>query len=179
MTARPADGDRLSSSSIIFHLADALDEHRQGAADQCLILLVRDRLLQLHDRVAPLLGDFRRHRIGQRGALGARLVGIGKDADVVELHLGDEIVEPLECRFGFAGMADDQRRPHHRFGQCRAGVVDQPPGHVDAAGPSHQSQNLAVGVLYWHVEVGHDHLVLGHLVDQPQRQQARIDVEQA
>jgi hypothetical protein len=61
MPPRAADGDRLGVARFVLglelELADRLDQHLQRLTHQRLVLAQRDRLLRLHDRVAPLFGD--------------------------------------------------------------------------------------------------------------------------
>lgn len=61
MAPRAADGDRLRMArfdlGLELELTDRLDQHLQRLTYQCLVLTQRDRLLRLHDRVAPLFGD--------------------------------------------------------------------------------------------------------------------------
>lgn len=54
---------------------------------------------------------------------------------------------------------------------------DQPAGHLNVAGPSHIAQHRGIGMLNRHVQIGHEHLVLGHDINHPERQDAGVDVE--
>ena len=58
-------------------------------------------------------------------------------------------------------------------------MIDQAAGHVRIAGAVHGAQDIAIGMLERHVEVGQKRVVLGHHVDHPQRQDGRVDVEHA
>jgi hypothetical protein len=71
--ARPTDRDRLGPSRFVLGLTLSLDQDLDLPADQCSVLPQGDRLLRLHDGIAPLLRHRRwdRHRI-QRYRLGAR-----------------------------------------------------------------------------------------------------------
>jgi hypothetical protein len=66
MTPSAADGDRLGVArfalGLQLELTDRLNQHLQRLTYQRLVFAQRDRLLRLHDRVAPLFGNVCRHR---------------------------------------------------------------------------------------------------------------------
>ena len=115
--------------------------------------------------------------MGQRGRLGAWLVRVSEYAHVVEFHLSHKAIEVFELCLCLAWKANDQRRPHHQVGESRPRVIDEPPRHVQVTGTVHRAQDVPVGMLEWHVEVREQRLVLGHHVDDLEREHGRVDVQ--
>lgn len=177
MPAAPADRDRLGITPFVFDLPDCFDQNFKRLPNQCPVLFQRDPLLEFHDRRPALLGNRLWNGVRQERALGLFLERVSKDADVTERHLFDEVVQSLELFLGLAWVADDQGRAHRHVRQPLAGMIDQPAGHLDIAGTAHISQHRGIGVLNRHVQIGHEHPVLSHHINHPEREQAGVDIE--
>ncbi len=112
MPAAPADRDRLGIAAFVFDLPNGFDENVECFPDQRPVLFQRDALLEFHDCRPALLSDRTWDGIRQERALGLLLEGIGEDADVIERHLLDEVIQPLELILGLPRIADDEGSAH-------------------------------------------------------------------
>ncbi|MGI8644446.1 MAG: hypothetical protein ACR2LS_10060, partial [Thermomicrobiales bacterium] len=103
MAPGAANRNRFSAACLILGFTDRLDENIERAADQRLVLLERDALLELHDDVASLNRNLWWNRLLERGGLGAVLGRVWEDADMVELRFLDESPQRLELLLRLAG----------------------------------------------------------------------------
>ena len=88
-----------------------VDHHARASGRRGTLARRHHPLLQAHDTAAARLFRPRRHIVVEREGRGAFFVRVGEHADVVEPVIGDEVAQLVDVRVGFAGEADDERRP--------------------------------------------------------------------
>ncbi len=140
-----------------------------------------DLLLELHQLAAAgldgALGDL---ECGvELEGLRAFFVGVGEDAEPVDLCGLDEGFEFLVVLFGLAGEADDEAGADDDAGDDAAGLLDEVEEDVGVAAALHALEDAGAGVLERDVEVLGDVVVRRHGLEQPRRDLVGIGVEEA
>ena len=99
-------------------------------------------------------GDFLlRELAGQRGRLGAILVGVAENADSVQPRLSQEGGELGHVFLGFTGEADDEVRPDPGIRRKLPDLLDELSEPLAVPEPAHCPQYAAAGVLEGQIEV--------------------------
>ena len=173
------DGAALPEELGLFGFA--FDEEVDLAADPLGLGLRADLLLELHQLAAAgldgALGDF---ELGvELEGFGALFVGVGEDAEPVDLRGLDEGFELLVVVFGLAGEADDEAGADDDAGDDAAGLLDEVEEDFGVAAALHALEDAGAGVLQRDVEVLGDVVVLRDGLEQPRRDLVGVGVEEA
>src|SRR5271155_4171393 len=146
----------------------AFDEQVDLAAYPFGFGLGADFLLQLHQLATAGLdgavGDL--EFVGQLEGLGALFVGVGEDAEPVDLCGGDEGFELFVVGFGFSGEADDEAGADDDAGDDAASLSDEVEEDLCVAAALHALEDAGARVLQGDVEILCDGVVFGHRLEQ-------------
>ncbi len=105
--------------------ADAFDQHLEALADELLVLLAADALLNGHDFSPAALDGLLGHLVLHLERGGALFIGVLEDAEALEAQLFDEVLQQLEVFFGLAGQADDERGAEGEAFDARTQLLEQ------------------------------------------------------
>jgi len=159
----------------------AFDEEVDLSAYPCGFGLDADLLLEAHEFAAA----------GFDGALGkleggvelegggAVFVGVGEDAEPVDLCCLYELAESVEVGFGFAGEADDKAGADDDAGDDAAGLFEELEEDVGGAATLHALEDGGAGVLEGDVKILGDGGVLRHGFEEAGGDLVGVGVEEA
>src|SRR6266568_539020 len=158
--------------------ARAFQHYFNLAANPLLTALTADALLELHEFAAASLDFLGRHLVAEQVCGRAFFVGVGENAEPVELCGSDEVAKLLEIAFGFAGKSDDERCSQGDIGNRLAHLCNQLEENLRRAAALHSLEDGSRGVLQGNVDVAAQARVLGKHLQQARRDLVWIGVEE-
>ena len=140
--------------------------------------LLGDLLLGGHG--FPITGFFHRggYLVWHLGGAAPGLLGIGEDAQAVELGLADKIQKGGKLGIGFAREARDERGTNGQAGNAGAEFSDQFADVGFRGLPAHVAQHPLFHVLEGHVDIARDLGQAGDRCDQLVRPVGGVGVEE-
>ena len=155
------------------------DQQLDLAADELLVLLERDALLQGDEPVVAVLDDLLRHLVGhrRRGRPGPDRVLEGECRG--EPGGLDHAQGLLEVLLRLAGEADDDVGADRGVRQLGAHPVEDAEELLRAVGPAHGAQDAVGAGLQRHVQLRHDVRGLRHRVDHVVGERRRVRAGEA
>jgi hypothetical protein len=106
-------------------------------------------------------------------------LGVEKNAQVVEAHLGDEIGQGLEVRLGLAGKTRHDGGAERRPGKSLTDAPHRVQNILAPRAPPHAPQHLVMAVLDGDIQVGENPGVGGHDGQEFRGDAGRVAVEEA
>src|SRR6185295_15893592 len=155
-------------------LAPTGDEHVEAPADELLVQLALDSVLDGEDLLKPRARDRRSHLAVEARSRGPGALGIAEREHDGKTDLFEEVERRLEVLVAFARKADDQVGREREVGPRGAQLADQIEVLGARVATAHATEHRIAPALNGQVQVGADVRKTPDPFDHPRRKIARV-----